>query len=143
MFAGALAKAVRPHLDGDEQLTAAVLDRTRDTREPVDPGGLGDGARRFARELRLQLWREHLDRADGGDGDLLDPEVAVAALWAQAEELDRWHEGGRSGPRPPGRLRPHVVEIPPRPLRWLAAPLYRIVVDPDGRPPRMKLRGLY
>lgn len=127
----------------DSELTAAVLDRTPDPREPVDPGGLGDGARRFARELRLQLWREHLDRADGDDADLLDPGTAVAALWRQAEALHAWHEGGRQGPRPPGRLRPHEVEVPPRPLRWLASPLYRTVFDPDGRPPRMKLRRLY
>ena len=37
----------------DSELTAAVLDSERDQRAPTDPGGLGDGARRFARELRL------------------------------------------------------------------------------------------
>ena len=30
---------------------------TRDEREPADPGGRGDGARRFARDLRLRLCR--------------------------------------------------------------------------------------
>src|SRR4029450_2480171 len=43
----------------DSELSAAVLDPTLDDREPRDPAGLGDGARVFARELRLRLWREH------------------------------------------------------------------------------------
>ena len=40
----------------DSELTAAVLDSERDQRSPTDPGGLGDGARRFARELRLRSY---------------------------------------------------------------------------------------
>src|SRR5919201_5324650 len=40
----------------DSELSAAVLDATIDPREPHDPAGLGDGARVFARELRLRLW---------------------------------------------------------------------------------------
>ena len=39
----------------DSELTAAILDRRLDGREPRDPAGLGDGARAFARELRLEL----------------------------------------------------------------------------------------
>ena len=34
---------------------SALLDETRDRREPLDPAGLGDGARVFARDLRLRL----------------------------------------------------------------------------------------
>ena len=49
----------------DSELSCAVLDETRDPREPVDPAGLGDGARSFARDLRLTLVREHLDRPAG------------------------------------------------------------------------------
>ena len=49
----------------DSELTAAVLDAERDPRAPTDPGGLGDGARRFARELRLTMLREHLGRRRG------------------------------------------------------------------------------
>ncbi|WP_181781742.1 phospholipase D family protein, partial [Pseudonocardia pini] len=41
----------------DSELTAAVLDDDRDPRAPEDPAGLGDGARTFARELRLSLLR--------------------------------------------------------------------------------------
>ncbi len=41
----------------DSELSCAVLDDTRDEREPPDPAGLGDGARLLAREARLRLWR--------------------------------------------------------------------------------------
>ena len=123
----------------DSELTAAVLDARRDEREPRDPGGLGDGARSFARRLRLELWREHLDRRD--DHGLLDPDEAVEAMRSSATALDAWHAGGRSGPRPRGRLRHHSVDYPPRWQRILLSPAYRTLVDPDGRPPRMKLRG--
>lgn len=89
----------------DSELSSAVLDATRDEREPRDAAGTGDGARVFARDLRLQLAREHLDRAvdgsDGADGDLVDPADFVAAVQASAQALDAWHAGGRAGPRPP------------------------------------------
>ncbi len=39
----------------DSELSCAVLDEEPDLREPYDPGGLGDGARAFARDLRLRL----------------------------------------------------------------------------------------
>ena len=84
----------------DSELSCAVLDDERDPREPRDPGGLGDGARRFARDLRLELWREHLD-VDSDDG-LVDPTTGLARLRATAQALDAWHDGGRQGPRPPG-----------------------------------------
>lgn len=121
----------------DSELTAAVLDERRDEREPRDPAGLGDGARVFARDLRLRLWREHLDRTD--DEGLLDPEQAVETVRASAAALDGWHAGGRAGRRPPGRLRFHTAVSRPRLLRWLASPAYRTVLDPDGRPPRLKI----
>ena len=66
----------------------------------------------FARDLRLRLLREHLDRAADGseDGGLVDPATAVEEIVASAEELDRWHDSGGLGPRPPGRLRVHKPE---------------------------------
>src|SRR5690606_34357466 len=101
--------------------------------------GLGDGARVFARELRLELWREHLDLAD--DDRLLDPLEAVATVRERARALDAWYADGCVGPRPPGRLRTHVTSMPAPWQRALASPAYRAVVDPDGRPPQMKVRG--
>lgn len=129
----------------DSELSCAVLDDTLDSRSPQDPAGRGDGARRFARELRLRLLREHLDRADDGseDADLLDPAAVVGAVTEAADRLEQWHRDGRSGPRPPGRLRPHRPER----LGWLtrlwALPAYRLVYDPDGRPWRARRRSTW
>ncbi len=125
----------------DSELSVAVLDGEPDTREPHDPGGLGDGARRFARDLRLTLLREHLDRGPGEHADLLDPIDAVRAMDAAADALDAWHDRGRVGPRPPGRLRRHRPERMRKRTRLWAVPAYRLVYDPDGRPWRDRVRG--
>jgi phosphatidylserine/phosphatidylglycerophosphate/cardiolipin synthase-like enzyme len=127
----------------DSELTAAVLDGTLDPREPVDPRGDGTGARTFARDLRLRLLREHLDRDDGDDGDLLDPGSCVAALAAAADALDAWHRGGRHGDRPPGRLRRHEPRRVGAGHRVWAVPVYRWLHDPDGRPLRLRWSGRF
>jgi phosphatidylserine/phosphatidylglycerophosphate/cardiolipin synthase-like enzyme len=114
----------------DSELTVSVIDGDRDERVPADPAGLGDGARRFARNLRLELMREHLDRAPGDDADLVDPEAAVAAMEAAADGLDAWSGGT---PRPPGRLRHHEPERLGLATKLWATPAYRLVYDPDGR----------
>jgi phosphatidylserine/phosphatidylglycerophosphate/cardiolipin synthase-like enzyme len=117
----------------DSELSCAVLDTVRDEREPVDPGGWGDGARAFARDLRLRLWAEHLGR-EADDPALVDA-VAGAELWERtADALARWHAGGRTGPRPPGRIAEHRPERVPWWAAWWATPVYRLAVDPDGRP---------
>jgi phosphatidylserine/phosphatidylglycerophosphate/cardiolipin synthase-like enzyme len=117
----------------DSELTVAVLDATHDAREPTDPAGRGDTARRYARDLRLELLRQHLDRAVGDDADLTDPDDAVRAMVACADALDAWHVDGRRRPRPPGRLRHHRPEHMPLRTRLWATPAYRLVYDPDGR----------
>ena len=124
----------------DSELSIAVLDKDRDPREPRDPAGLGDGARVFARELRLRLWQEHLGRGPEDMADLVDPYQGVAAFAEQARALDEWHKGGSTGPRPPGRIRRHQLPHVKATQRVWAEPLYRMVHDPDGRPWRDRLR---
>lgn len=121
----------------DSELSCAVLDQTRDERAPS-----GD-ARVFARDLRLQLLREHLDRADDGseDAGIIDPDAVVATLRSTAEALQAWHDNGRTGPRPPGRLRPHQPERLSRLTRLWAVPVYRLMYDPDGRSWEQRLRN--
>jgi hypothetical protein len=109
-----------------------VLDEVRDERTPTILDADGLGARHYARELRLTLAREHLDHAD--ESDLLDPVSAFRAFASRAQELQTWHDTGRTGPRPPGRVRPYTMSrMPRRTLAW-ATPLYRVIYDPDGRP---------
>ncbi len=125
----------------DSEISCAVLDEARDAREPIDPGGLGDGARKYARDLRLELWREHLGRSAGDDRGLLDPGEAVATFRATAQALERWHAGGGLGERPPGRVRPHPRIQPSWTTRLWAEPLYRKIYDPDGRPSHLRHSG--
>ncbi|HEX2073233.1 MAG TPA: phospholipase D-like domain-containing protein [Geodermatophilus sp.] len=124
----------------DSELSSVVLDTTRDAREPRDPAGTGEGARTFARDLRLELAREHLDLAADGSEDelLLDPDRFVRTIDESAAALQAWHENGRRGPRPRGRLRPHRPERLSLPARLWATPVYRLFDDPDGRPWQMR-----
>ncbi|MGW0159748.1 phospholipase D family protein [Mycobacterium sp. NPDC003323] len=111
----------------DSELSCAVLDSE----------GL------FARDLRLRLLREHLDRAPDGsaDGGLADPRTAVAEIVESAANLDAWYDSDCRGPRPPGRLRTHRPEPLRRLTRLWAEPAYRMFYDPDGRNYRDRLRG--
>jgi phosphatidylserine/phosphatidylglycerophosphate/cardiolipin synthase-like enzyme len=97
----------------------------------------------FALELRLRLMREHLDRAADGseDGGLTDPASAVDEICASADTLEAWHQSGREGPRPPGRLRPHEIERVDALTRLWAEPAYRVIFDPDGRSYADRLLG--
>jgi phosphatidylserine/phosphatidylglycerophosphate/cardiolipin synthase-like enzyme len=130
----------------DAELSAAVLDETMDPREPRDPAGLGDGARVFARELRLRLWREHLGRAPGDDADLVDPVEGFAAWREAAAALDAWHRdraGGARATRPPGQVREHDPGRVQPWAAWWAWPVYQTLVDPDGRPRRLRRAGRF
>ncbi len=109
----------------DSELSAVVIDREGE----------------YSRRLRLALAAEHLDR-DPGDppgamADCLEPSDLFATYAASAARLDAWHEDGRTGPRPAGRLR--RIEPPELGLlsRAVATPLYALLHDPDGRPRRL------
>jgi phosphatidylserine/phosphatidylglycerophosphate/cardiolipin synthase-like enzyme len=125
----------------DSELSIGVLDAERDPREPRDPAGLSDGARVFARDLRLRLCQEHLDRDPDDVADLLDPRDVFAAFQRQAQQLAAWHDGGEAGERPPGRLLPHQTYRPTTAQRYWSRPLYHLVYDPDGRALRDRFRG--
>lgn len=124
----------------DSELSCAVVDDAHDPREPQVLDSYGHRARQFARTLRLELSREHLGREDGDDDDLADPVASFVAFAEAAEALNRWTASGRTGPRPPGQLRPY--DCPP--LSGIARPwataLNRTIADPDGRPIRHRLK---
>ena len=117
----------------DSELSAVVLDRD------------------YALDLRLTLAAEHLDRlgevASGGlrevMADCVDPAGLYDAYAASATRLEAWHDGGRAGERPPGRLRP--IPLPPlsRTARLLARVPLDVVHDPDGRPGPLRGKALY
>ena len=103
----------------DSELSAVVLDPERE----------------FARDLRLALAAEHLDRDPGASlDDCVDGAGMFRAFAASAAALDGWHADGRVGPRPPGRLRRLEPPRLGRLARAMAVAPYLWVHDPDGRP---------
>ena len=117
----------------DSELTAVVLDQP------------------YARDLRLTLAAEHLDRLDevaaGGleatMRDCLESADLFEAYVASAARLDDWHRTGMRGPRPPGRLRRlPLPRLTPRQQRWAAPPL-ELIHDPDGRPTALRKSNRY
>jgi phosphatidylserine/phosphatidylglycerophosphate/cardiolipin synthase-like enzyme len=121
----------------DSELTCAVIDSTRDEREPRVLDEAGDGARKLARDLRLEVWAEHLGRSQD-DPALLDP-LPAFDLWKQtAQNLDAWHGGGQHGPRPQGQIRRHEPEPVGALTRLWAETAYRRFFDPDDRPVGMQ-----
>lgn len=122
----------------DSELSAVVVDESRSDYNA------------WARRLRLTLAAEHLDReiAPGTDddglaelmADCLTPEGMLATYRASAERLQAWHDGGRRGTRPPGRLREQApVDLSLLQRLW-ATPIYELVHDPDGRPAPLRRR---
>ena len=121
----------------DSELTCAVFDPTAANREPPGTDTGHDASRPLAHGLRLQLWAEHLG-LDQNDPRLDDPAAGLKLWNTTADALDHWHESGRPRPRPTGHVRHHTLE-PVSPLQRLwADPISRLVVDPDGRPRRMR-----
>ena len=127
----------------DSELSCAVIDQTRDPRPPLDPAVLGDGARVFARNLRLELAREHLGRGAHEDGNLIDPVQFFDVMVAAAARLDDWYETGRLGDRPRGHLRRRPEATLGRGTRLFARPLYTLIYDPDGRPRQLRRAGRF
>jgi phosphatidylserine/phosphatidylglycerophosphate/cardiolipin synthase-like enzyme len=117
----------------DSELTCAILD---EAASPVGPASDG-----FATRLRQALAYEHLG---GEPGTEAVPMTAMFGLFRQsAARLDAWHEGGRAGRRPPGRLRSYPdVELSGRTRAWASIP-YRLIYDPDGRPAALRRAGAF
>ena len=116
----------------DSELSCGVLDAELDTRHPLDPGGLGDGSRRFARDLRIALWAEHLGRTSD-DADLVDISHAIAT-WNGFADSNEPRDATAC------RVRRHVIEPVARRHYWWASVVYRLIFDPDGRPVIMRRR---
>ena len=112
----------------DSELSAVVLDED------------------YARDLRLTLAAEHLDRLDDVAerglaavmGDCVEPTGMYAAYADSAARLEEWHRGGRMGERPPGRLRPLPLPGLSRLTRAWARIPFSTLHDPDGRPPSIR-----
>jgi phosphatidylserine/phosphatidylglycerophosphate/cardiolipin synthase-like enzyme len=81
----------------DSEISCAILDETHDEREPRDPAGLGEGARKLARDTRLRLACEHTGAAADRD-EMIDPQGWFDALRHRAAALDVWHRDGEHGP---------------------------------------------
>jgi phosphatidylserine/phosphatidylglycerophosphate/cardiolipin synthase-like enzyme len=117
----------------DSELSCAVIDQAGD-------GVIRQGEGTYAHTLRIALSREHLD---GGDGQLDSAQGAFEAFHRAAASLDTWHQGGRRGPRPPGRLRSYRKPLlSPWTMAWARVP-YRLIYDPDGRPPSLRRAGRF
>jgi phosphatidylserine/phosphatidylglycerophosphate/cardiolipin synthase-like enzyme len=117
----------------DSELSAVVLDES------------------YARDLRLTLLAEHLDRLDAVDehgleatmSDCLNPAEMFDVCASHAARLDEWHATDRRGPRPPGRLRRlPLSQLSARHQQWAALTL-DLIHDPDGRPPALRRAGRY
>lgn len=123
----------------DSELAALVIDEAGEDHSP------------YARGLRLRLAAEHLDRPlpdlSGSRADVAaDPAMAdcitgrdfFETYAASAAALQAWHDRGRVGPRPSGRLRPlEKPEMETWEQRLLEV-TQRLFGDPDGRPRAMR-----
>ncbi|MDP9028712.1 MAG: phospholipase D-like domain-containing protein [Actinomycetota bacterium] len=126
----------------DSELTCAVIDHASGRLEGGDMGVDGHEPGGLARDLRMQLWAEHLGlRAD--DPVLGNPAAGLDLWTVRAEALDGWHASGQRRPRPNGRVRRHETEPVSSIQRLWAVPMSRLVIDPDGRPRRLRVRNQF
>jgi phosphatidylserine/phosphatidylglycerophosphate/cardiolipin synthase-like enzyme len=125
----------------DSEISCSVIDSRRDGRAPTDPAGLGDGARVLARDTRIRLAAEHLGRSPEDVDDLVDPASWFEALRKGANALDSWHRLDGIGERPPGHLREHPFERVRGTRRWGRGAIHATLLDPDGRPQRLRRRN--
>ena len=128
----------------DSELSCAVIDERRRRARAAHPGSL----RRRRPSVR--------PRAAPGTGPRTPgprrrrraprparPDRARSPPSPTAPDGYSWHDHGKTGPRPPGRLRPYAARgSPARTLAW-ATPLYRIVADPDARPRALRRAGRF
>ena len=118
----------------DSELSCAVLDQ---------PGEVvRQGAGGYAHALRTALGREHL--GSGADGELDSARGAFEAFRRAAASLDAWH-AGRAARAPAARTAaqlPHAAAMSPWTRTWAPVP-YRLIYDPDGRPPAMRRAGRF
>jgi phosphatidylserine/phosphatidylglycerophosphate/cardiolipin synthase-like enzyme len=119
----------------DSELSAVVVDEATPT---------------YARNLRLTLAAEHLERSVEDPAklldvmaDCLDPSQMYTVFEDCAARLDDWHTQGRVGPKPAGRLRRLQPPELSRLARALALPAYLSVHDPDGRPRSLRRRDAF
>ena len=93
----------------DSELSCAVIDDRTGRAGTAVLDRFGDGARAFARELRLELAAEHLGRAAGDVDDLVDPLAMFAAFAAAADQpgsrLRRYRDHRFGRRRCSGRIR--------------------------------------
>jgi phosphatidylserine/phosphatidylglycerophosphate/cardiolipin synthase-like enzyme len=125
----------------DSELTCAVVDTDTDTdtdtSEPASTETSRDTLRPLAHNLRLQLWAEHLG-LNQNDPQLLDLAAGLDLWNTAADAVDHWHETGRHTHRPSAHVRHHTPEPVPLIQRFWASPISRLVLDPDGRPRRLR-----
>ncbi|GAA1002199.1 phospholipase D family protein [Subtercola frigoramans] len=120
----------------DSELSCAIFDASSadQTADASDSDGKQRG--NIARDLRIELWAEHLG-LDLDDPLLLNPAEGLVTWNTAADALDHWHEAKTASIRPAGRVRHHAPEPVSRVQRLWATPLLRFVIDPDGRPRRL------
>lgn len=74
---------------------------------------------------------------------MIDPHDWFNALRNSAHTLDARHRDGQRGPRPPGHLRTHPIERVNAAQHGLLYWAHTLVLDPDGRPAKLKHQHTY